>query len=78
MIALASVIEQCGPDYLAKYGGSALPSHHKALAAMKLCRSTLGPGMLAQCSACDEQRLCRIPAGIATARIASTLRASAG
>ena len=57
MIALASVIEQCGPDYLAKYGGSALPSHHKALATMKLCRSTLGPGMLAQCSACDEQRL---------------------
>ena len=57
MIALAAVIEQFEADYLAQYGGSALPSHRKALAAMKLCRSSLGPGMLAQCSACDEQRL---------------------
>ena len=57
MIALACVIEQFEADYLAQCGSSALPSHRKALAAMKLCRSTLGPGMLAQCSACDEQRL---------------------
>ena len=57
MIALAAVIEQFEADYLAQYGSSALPSQRKALAAMKLCRSSLGPGMLAQCSACDEQRL---------------------
>ena len=57
MIALASVIEQFEADYLAQYGSAALPSHRKALAAMKLCRRALGLGMLAQCSACDEQRL---------------------
>ena len=57
MTTLASVIKQCAPDYLAKYGASALPSHCKALTAMGLCRSTLGPAMLAQCSGCDEQRL---------------------
>lgn len=46
MIALASVIEQFEADYLAQCGSSALPSHRKALAAMKLCRRALGPGML--------------------------------
>ena len=34
-----------------------LPSHRKALAAMKRCRSSMAPRMLAQCSRCDEQRL---------------------
>ena len=55
MIALASIIERFGADYLAQYGDSALPSQRQALNAMKNCRSNLGPGMLAQCGDCGEQ-----------------------
>ena len=57
MIALASIIERFEADYLAQYQSAMLPSHRKALAAMKRCRSSMAPRMLAQCSRCDEQRL---------------------
>ena len=56
MIRLAELIERFGPDYLAQYGASALPSQRHALQAMKLCRSSAGVRMLAQCTACNEQR----------------------
>ena len=56
MITLASIIERFEADYLAQYHSAMLPGHRKALAAMKLCRSSMAPRMLAQCSACDEQR----------------------
>jgi hypothetical protein len=55
MIALANIIERFGANYLAQYGDSALPSQRQALNAMKNCRSSLGPGMLAQCGDCGEQ-----------------------
>ena len=57
MIALASIIERFGADYLTQYGSSVLPSQRQALNAMKHCRSMLGPGMLAQCGDCAEQRV---------------------
>jgi hypothetical protein len=57
MITLASIIERFGADCLTQYGASVLPSQRKALAAMKHCRSVLGPGMLAQCADCGEQRV---------------------
>jgi len=57
MIALATLIEQFGANYLAQYGASVLPSQRQALNAMKNCRSMLGPGMLAQCGDCGEQRV---------------------
>ena len=57
MIRLASIIERFGGEYLAQYATRVLPSQRKALAAMKLCRSTQGPGMLAQCGDCGEQRV---------------------
>lgn len=57
MITLASIIDQFGPDYLAQYGGSVLPSQRHALNAMKNCRTSLGPCLLAQCGDCGEQRL---------------------
>jgi len=57
MITLASIIERFEADYLAQYQSAMLPSHRKALAAMKRCRSSMAPRMLAQCSRCDEQRL---------------------
>jgi hypothetical protein len=56
MITLAAIIERFEADYLAQYQSSMLPSHRKALAAMKLCRSSMAPRMLAQCTGCDEQR----------------------
>jgi hypothetical protein len=56
MITLASIIERFEAPFLAQCGGAVLPSHHRALAAMKLCRSSMAPRMLAQCSSCDEQR----------------------
>ena len=57
MISLASIIERFETDYLRLYGASALPSHTKALAAMKRCRTQLAPRMLAHCGACGEQRV---------------------
>lgn len=57
MITLASIIERFGADYLTQYGDSALPSQRQALNAMKNCRSSLGPCLLAQCGDCGEQRL---------------------
>ena len=57
MIALASIIERFGSDYLAQYGNSVLLSQRQALHVMKHCRSSLGPCLLAQCGDCGEQRL---------------------
>ena len=57
MIRLAALIERFGPDYLAQYGASTLPSQRHALNAMKHCRSSLGAGMLAQCADCGAQRV---------------------
>jgi len=57
VIPLASIIEQFAPAYLTQYGASVLPSQLQALNAMKLCRSSLGPGMRAQCHDCGEQRV---------------------
>ena len=56
MISLASIIERFESAYLTQYQNAILPSQRKALAAMKLCRSSVGVLMLAQCSACNEQR----------------------
>ena len=57
MITLATLIERFGQAFLAQHGASALPSQRQALNAMKLCRSSLGPGMLARCGDCGEQRV---------------------
>ena len=56
MIAIASIIERFEADYLKQYQNAILPSHRHALDAMKRCRSSMAPRMLAQCSGCDEQR----------------------
>lgn len=57
MILLASIIQRFETELLAQYHNSLLPSHLKALAAMKDCRTTASPAMLAQCPACDHQVL---------------------
>ena len=56
MISLASIIERFESAYLTQYQNAILPSQRKALAAMKGCRSSVGVLMLAQCTACNEQR----------------------
>ena len=55
MILLSSIIQSFEAGFLAHYQGSALPSHRKALAAMKQCRTTQSPVMLTQCDECDNQ-----------------------
>ncbi len=56
MIALAELIERFEPALLQRYHDRLLPSQLQALAAMKRCRTRFAPRMLAQCTACGEQR----------------------
>lgn len=57
MIALSTLIERFGQAFLVQHGTNALPSQRQALNAMKHCRSSLGPGMLAQCGDCGVTRV---------------------
>lgn len=57
MITLASVIERFEAEYFVQYPSAILPSQRHALQAMKRCRTSMAARMLAQCSACDEQRV---------------------
>ena len=55
MIRLSSIIKTFETRFLAKYGKTLLPSHRKALGAMKNCRSKQSPKMLAACTECGQQ-----------------------
>ena len=55
MIRLSQIIKTFEEVFLAQYEDSLLPSHLKALAAMKRCRNALSLQMQAQCSECDRQ-----------------------
>ena len=55
MILLSLIIKTFEAEFLAHYQGSILPSQRKALAAMKQCRTTQSPVMLAQCEGCASQ-----------------------
>lgn len=57
MIRLASIIETFEAQFLAQYAEAILPSHRRALNAMKACRTALSPRMLAACPDCDHQTL---------------------
>ncbi len=59
MITLASIIHTFEAQFMAQYQHRLLPSHLKALAAMKSCRSEMAPKMLATCSECDQ--FCYVP-----------------
>ena len=52
---LSSIISAFEAQFLSQYQAQLLPSHRKALAAMKGCRSHLGPKMQATCDACHHQ-----------------------
>ena len=55
MIRLSSIIEQFEPDFLSTYKSKVLPSHIKAISALKVCRTEHSPKMLMSCSDCDHQ-----------------------
>ena len=55
MIHLSSVIGQFESEFLSAYQGKVLPGHHKALMALKTCRTRHSPKMLMRCSDCDHQ-----------------------
>lgn len=57
MILLSSLIKTFEAEFLAQYRRAILPSHRKALAAMKGCRTSASPRMLVKCSDCDSQLL---------------------
>jgi hypothetical protein len=57
MIPLSSIIRLFEAELLAQYHDSLLPSHRKALAAMRDCRTAASPAMLARCTDCDHQVL---------------------
>ena len=57
MIRLASIIETFERELYDQYADRLLPSHYKALSAMKHCRRAQGPAILAECSECDHRQL---------------------
>ena len=52
---LSSIIQTFEAEFLATYQNALLPSQRKALTALKLCRTTQSPVMLAQCDGCEKQ-----------------------
>jgi len=52
---LASIIAAFEADFLTRYQSRILPSHRKALTAMKHCRDPSGPKMQAACACCHHQ-----------------------
>lgn len=54
MIRLADIITQHEDEFFKRYAKNMLPSHKKALAAIKTCRNTFSPKMLLEC----EKQLC--------------------
>jgi hypothetical protein len=57
MIRLATVIDTFEAGFLAHYRDQLRPEHHRALAAMKQCRTQASPKMQVQCSECAHQKL---------------------
>jgi hypothetical protein len=55
MMLLSSIIQTFEAEYLATYQNALLPSQRKALTALKQCRTTQSPVMLAQCDGCEKQ-----------------------
>jgi len=55
MILFSSILKQFETSFLAQYSGRVLPSHRKAISAMKLCRTQYSHRMLASCSECEHR-----------------------
>lgn len=61
MILLSRIIEEFEQGFFKKYKDSILPSHIRALGAMKRCRKEHGPHMLARCANGDCKKHLYIP-----------------
>ncbi len=57
MIRLAAVIDRFEGDFLTQYRHRLTADHHRALAAMKQCRTQASPMMQVQCTGCAHQKL---------------------
>jgi hypothetical protein len=57
MMRLSSIIDTFEAEYLAESGEAVLLSQRHALKAMRDCRSSASPSMLAHCGECDHQML---------------------
>ena len=57
MIRLASVIGTFETAFLAQYRQRLRPEHTRALAAIKLCRTSASPKMQANCTQCSHRTL---------------------
>ena len=57
MIRLASVIETFEADFLTQYRGRLTADHHRALVALKQCRTHASLKMQVQCTGCEHQKL---------------------
>jgi len=55
MIKLSSIIKTFDKSFITQYSHRLLPSHRKALAAMRDCRSKQSPKMLVACSDCKKR-----------------------
>lgn len=56
MILLSSIIKTFEKSFIAQYGSRLLPSHRKALTAMRICRTEQSPKMLVCCTECGQSR----------------------
>jgi len=56
MTTLATIFQQYSPSYLAQYADRLLPSHRRAIAAIRRCRTSELGGHIYQCDACGEER----------------------
>lgn len=56
MTLFSSIIKKFEADFLAQYAKQILPSHRKALSAMKICRTQHSPRMQASCCECGHQK----------------------
>jgi hypothetical protein len=57
MIRLGAVIDTFETDFLTQYRSRLTADHHRALAAMKQCRTQASPMMQVQCTGCAHQKL---------------------
>jgi Transposase zinc-binding domain/Putative transposase len=57
MIRLANVIATFETDFRAQYRDRLSPTHYRALAAIKQCRTHASPMMQVKCSGCEHQKL---------------------
>jgi len=55
MIKLSSIIKTFETSFMAQYENRLLPSHRKALSAMRDCRSKQSPKMLVSCNDCEQK-----------------------